>query len=328
MVGRSIGVFSGSGVWRGWRLGFVMRERENLPTDRLLVWAAGAVRGGARVGKVQALHGEQGPWRVSVECRGVTTEVVLRAPTPRIDGSMIATGAAALEVAERHGLPAPRLIDADLAGDVAGVPSTVETVVPGTSDWPAPTTVERLRVAGAALARIHAVAMAPQEHLPFRPRPIAVDDFAADRRNDRMPTTPLLQAADELIAAYGVPPNQHVYVHGDVWPGNLIWNGDDVAALIDWKTAGVGAPGVDLSELRKQVAITFDPEAPAHVLDGWQRAAGTTANDVAFWDVVAALNTPTVLEGPATGRRDAFLRRALASLGRSELVPRQGTFGS
>jgi hypothetical protein len=23
----------------------------------------------------------------------------------------------------------------------------------------------------------------PTEHLPFRPRPIAVDDFAADRRN-------------------------------------------------------------------------------------------------------------------------------------------------
>ena len=195
------------------------------------------------------------------------------------------------------------------------MPSTVETVVPGTTNWPAPSTVERLRAVGAGLARVHAVAMGPQEHLPFRPRPIAVDDFAADRRTNRMPTTPLLQAADELVTAYGVPPGRPVYVHGDVWPGNLVWKGDAIAALIDWKTAGVGAPGVDLSELRKQVAITFGPEAPAHVLDGWQRATGTTANDVAYWDAVAALNTPTELDGPATGRRNAFLREALVSLG-------------
>ncbi|MEQ7125186.1 phosphotransferase [Actinopolymorpha sp. B11F2] len=173
-----------------------------------------------------------------------------------------------------------------------------------------------VRTAGAALACVHAVAMAPREHLPFRPRPIAVDDFAADRRADRMPTTPLLRKADELITAHGLPPGEPVYVHGDVWPGNLIWTGDDIAALIDWKTAGAGAPGVDLCELRKQVAITFDPEAPAHVLDGWERAAGTRARDVAYWDAVAALNTPTELyDATATARRDAFLRSALSNLG-------------
>lgn len=161
--------------------------------------------------------------------------------------------------------------------------------------------------------------MAPREHLPFRPRPIAVDDFAAARRKGWMPTTPLLQTADEVITAHGLPPGPTVYVHGDVWPGNLIWAGDEIAACIDWKTAGVGAPGVDLCELRKQVAIAFGPRAPEHVLEGWERAAGTRAADVAYWDAVAALNTRTELDRldgvGATDRRDAFLRAALASLG-------------
>lgn len=128
-----------------------------------------------------------------------------------------------------------------------------------------------------------------------------------------MRTTPLLRTADELVTTYGAPPGEPVYVHGDVWPGNLIWY-DDIAALIDRKTAGVGAPGVDLCELRKQVAITFGREAPAHVLDGWERATGTKAKHVSCWDAVAALNTPTELEGPATSRRDSFLREALARL--------------
>jgi aminoglycoside phosphotransferase (APT) family kinase protein len=91
--------------------------------------------------------------------------------------------------------------------------------------------------------------------LPFRPRPIAVDHFAYARRKGWMPTTPLLQAADDVIRAHGLPLGETVFVHGDVWPGNLLSAGDEVAALVDWKTAGVGAPGVDVSELRKQVAI-------------------------------------------------------------------------
>ena len=62
------------------------------------------------------------------------------------------------------------------------------------------------------------------------------------------------------------------------------------------KTAEVGAQGVDLCELRKQAAITFSPEAPDAVLDGWQRTAGTGAEDVAYWDAVAALTTRVELD--------------------------------
>lgn len=281
----------------------------------MLEWAAGAVGVGVRVVVVRALHDGQGPWGLGIESRGRLIEAVLRAPTPRIDAVMVATAAAALEVAERHRLPAPRLIGADLRGDVAGAPATLETLVRGTSVWSPPPSAVRLRAAGAVLARVHAVSMAPCDRLPFRPRPIAVDDFAADRRTGRMPTTTLLRTADEVVAAHGLPPGECVFVHGDVWPGNLVWTSHEVGALIDWKTAGVGAPGVDLCELRKQVAITFGPAAPAQVLDGYQHATASKARDVAYWDAVAALNTPTELySATATARRDAFLRTALAEL--------------
>lgn len=280
--------------------------REN---DQLRTWAAAVI--GCDVFDIQPLHEDQGPWRVA-------DRYVLRAPTPRIGPRMIATGVAALQVASEYELPAPRLIDADLTGERAGVPASLETLLPGTTSWPVGTPAT-LRAAGAALTRLHALSVPLAEHLPFRPRPIAVDDFAADRRRGLMPTTPLLQQADELVTAHGLPPEPSVFLHGDVWPGNLLWAGDEVTAFIDWKTAGVGAPGVDLSELRKQVAITFGPDAPAHVLTGWEQASGLTASHVAYWDAVAALNTPTTLGdwgiSDATVRRDNFLRDALARLG-------------
>ena len=91
-------------------------------------------------------------------------------------------------------------------------------------------------------------------------------------------------------------------------------------AVRQWKTAGVGAPGVDLGGLRNQLAIMFGSEAPDLVLDGWEQATSSKARDVAYWDAVAALNTRTELDRldgvGATDRRDAFLRAALENLRR------------
>ena len=130
-----------------------------------------------------------------------------------------------------------------------------------------------------------------------------------------MPTTALLQQADERVRAIRRPDGPVVFVHGDVWPGNTVLAGGGVRALIDWKTAGVGNPGVDLGELRKQVAIHYDDAAPGHVLAGWERAAGARPDDLPYWDAVAALNTPTGSYSPcAARRRDDFLRAAVAQL--------------
>ncbi|MFB6719721.1 phosphotransferase family protein [Kribbella sp. NPDC056345] len=262
-----------------------------MPAERVVEWVAGCVGGGAVVVSVRPLHGEQGPWRVTVEVGGRRQAVVLRAVTPRIDAAMIATGAAALAVAEEYGVPAPRLLGVDL-----DVPASVETMI-GSTTWPAKPDLGRVR---AALDRVHVPLEATPE-LPLRIRPIAVDDFARDRRVGAMPTTPLLRLADDVVRGMERPEGPIVFLHGDVWPGNVAWVSASECVLIDWKTAGVGDPGVDFGELRKQMAITYG-----------LRATGGSA----YWDVVAALNTPTVLDwAGATERRDAFLRDALNRLG-------------
>ena len=113
-----------------------------------------------------------------------------------------------------------------------------------------------------------------------------------------MPTTALLQLADERVQAIPAPEGPVVFVHGDMWPGNTVIVGGSVRALIDWKTAGVGNPGVDLGELRKQVAILYGHDAPKCVLQGWEQASHARAHDVPYWDAVAALNTPTESYSP------------------------------
>jgi hypothetical protein len=112
----------------------------------------------------------------------------------------------------------------------------------------------------------------------------------------------------------------------------MIWDGETCLALVDWKAAGAGDPGVDMGALRLQMALQYGPDAPGHVLDGWQRESGREATDVPYWDAVAGVTTPTEIDrlpgfddrgrpldaSAMTARRDAFLRAALDRLERHE----------
>ncbi len=304
-----------------------------LPTESVLSWAAEAVGTGARVIAAKALHeGRTGPWMVQIDHAGGTSDVVLRLVVPGwIGKAMIATGAAALLVAEEHGLAAPRLIASDLNGRATGVVATLETAVPGSSAMPARVSAERLREAGAAIARVHKVPLEPRRHLPLRTRPTQTDDHAMERRMSVTHSTPLLQLADDRVREIPRPQETAVFVHGDIWAGNMMWSGDICTALIDWKTAGVGDPGVDLGNLRMHMAVQYGSDAPAYVLEGWRRESGREATNVAYWDTVAALQTPVDLDdwepgfddqgnrlggSDVTERRNAFLRAALDRLER------------
>lgn len=339
------------------------------PSEQLLSWAAEAIGDGATVDAVDSLHGGSGPWLVGHEHQGKLHEVVLRALVGNRTNypPHLPTGVAALRVAERHGLRTPRLIAADLDGHAAGVPASLETLVQGSSASPATVSPQRLQEAGAAVAKVHKVIMPPSADLPLKVRslqgPFQLDEWALHRRwaalyratpENQKPdviaelceltgmtssdarqavtsthSTPLLQRADDVLRTSSRPNGEVVLVHADLWAGNMVWNGDNDVTLIDWKDAGVGDPGVDLGHLRMQLATQYGLDAATHVLEGWQRVSGREATHLPYWDVVAAVHTPTDLDEWAPGfdneghrvgsktltrRRDAFLQNALDQL--------------
>jgi aminoglycoside phosphotransferase (APT) family kinase protein len=289
----------------------------------LLAWAVRAAAPGAEVAEVRGLRDGGSPWLVRLSTPGTRRDVVLRVGSG--DRAALDTEVAALQLAAEHGIPAARLLAAELVG---GTPVVLVERLAGTSAIPPQRPPARLRTLGRTAAALHAVPLAPGPALPRRDRPIGTEDFAALRR--RPPTRPLLLEAEELVAA--LPSREpDVFVHGDLWQGNALWTGDTLAGLIDWDCAGAGPPGVDLGSLRCDAALCFGIEAADDVQAGWEEVAGRPAAEVARWDVVAALSTPPdmgwfpgALAGqgrPDLGRevllqrRDAFLRDALGRLG-------------
>lgn len=299
--------------------------------EPVLRWAADQVGKGARVVAVKGLRAGAGPWRLGIDRGGETVEAVLRVGALDTGSRRrLATEAAALALAEAHRLAAPRLLAVDLDGDTAGRPALLMTVLMGSSTIPTIASVARLRASGAAAAALHAVATTPRPDLPLRVRPLADVDFAAQRRATG--SSPLLDAAEQRLHELPMPQGMRVFVHGDLWQGNTLWAGEACMGMVDWDAAGVGHPGIDLGSLRCDAAVMFGLPAAAEILNGWRLASGQGADAVVYWDLVAALTTPTDMatwlavahdHGRAdldtltlNRRRDAFLRAALDQLDR------------
>lgn len=288
---------------------------------RLLRWAVAAAAPGADVTEVRGLRDGGSPWLLLLSLDGHGRGVVLRVGR---DPAPLQTEVAALQLAEQLGAPAPRLVAADLDGDP---PVVLTERLAGSSTIPVHPSAGRLRALGAAAAALHAVPLSPALALPRRERPIPGEDFAALRR--AAAPDPLLIEAEEAIDHRPVP-GEEVFVHGDLWQGNVLWTGDNLIGLVDWTCAGAGPAGIDIGSLRCDAALCYGLNAVDDILEGWEEATGHPAKDYAYWDVVAALSTPPDMGWfveSITGqgrtdldhhtllqRRDEFLRAALDRL--------------
>jgi aminoglycoside phosphotransferase (APT) family kinase protein len=200
--------------------------------------------------------------------------------------------------------------------------------LPGSSHQPEKPDPERARTIGAMAARIFAVPTDEVE-LPLVTHPIPSIDFGALRAESE--PDPAMSKAEERIAEQA-PPDPIGFTHGDLWSGNVLWQGAEIVGVLDWDGAGRAAAGVDLGSLRCDAAMCYGADMADLVLGGWEAEVGRPADSVAYWDVVAALSTPPDISwfAPAisgmTGRpgltadilrtrRNEFLLDALDRLG-------------
>jgi aminoglycoside phosphotransferase (APT) family kinase protein len=287
-------------------------------SDAVVEWALAAV-GGDHLVSTRGLRADGPPWLLSYEASGTERKVVLRVGPPDAAGEQ-EREVCGIELARGAGIPVAGVIARGAAGQ-----ATVLLIeyVDGTSVQPLQPDNARLAALGRIAARIGAVDPGSAD-LPGVTHPIDGEDF--DGMRARTPQ-PLLIAAQERIATIA-PDDPIGFVHGDLWSGNTLWRGAELAAVIDWDCAGLGAAGVDLGRLRCDAAMCYGLNASDQVLNGWETEAGRPAESVAYWDAVAALSTPPdidwFVEGIAgmTGRpdltkevlrarRDAFLANAL-----------------
>ena len=128
------------------------------PDEQVLGWAARSAAPSARVVSAAGMRAGGNPWLLRLAGAGSTCEVVLKTgdAAAGLDRQQFLTTVAALELAAGHGLPAPRLIAADLDGSAAGSLAVLMTVLAGSSKVPRVASAVRLRALGLQPARCRA----------------------------------------------------------------------------------------------------------------------------------------------------------------------------
>ena len=134
------------------------------------------------------------------------------------------------------------------------------------------------------------------------------------------------------------PVGRSVLLHGDYWNGNLLWQGQELVAVIDWEDFGVGPAFADLSCARLELLWALgesDGESGVERFtryyleaSGWADEEGVGAM-LAWWDLCAVLpfahTLAAISDSPSPKgaerlrkRRQlaGFVERAAARLGR------------
>lgn len=93
-----------------------------------------------------------------------------------------------------------------------------------------------------------------------------------------------------LEAAWPFPQhNTSVLLHGDFWPGNILWHDGQLVAVIDWEDAQLGDPLADVANSRLEILWAFGFDAMQSFTQQYQSMTAIDFTNLPYWDLCAAL---------------------------------------
>jgi len=195
-----------------------------------------------------------------------------------------------LQLLHSVGLATPAPYRFDQSGEIFSAPYLVIEYIEGKPEF-APADLPGLIFQLATqLSRIHQVdcskldvSFLPQQATisaqKLRARPANVDE-SLDEGHIR----------DALEAAWPLRErNTSVLLHGDFWPGNILWRDGQLVAVIDWEDAALGDPLADVANSRLEILWAFGLDAMQSFTQQYQSMTTIDFTHLPYWDLCAAL---------------------------------------
>jgi aminoglycoside phosphotransferase (APT) family kinase protein len=286
---------------------------------------------GARLESCAPLSGGVSARAVLAELRcadGATERVVVRRPTRASVEQVrriVESEQRLLSRLPAWGVPAPRLRFVDCERG-----ALVLDHVEGAVNLQPPHSLEQLEQMAEMLARIHRAPL-DSELSQLLPATWWSAQLQETRELDHSLDEAGLRAA---LERFGPPqqPNAPVLLHGDYWPGNILWRAGKLAAVLDWEAAKHGEPLFDLAIARLDVLWVFGEQAMQELTELYRARTQLDFRDLPRWDLQAALrpmgnlacwapayapaplSRPDIDEPHMRAGHERFVRQALDSL--------------
>jgi aminoglycoside phosphotransferase (APT) family kinase protein len=290
------------------------------PPPAAVHWALRAVDPNGRILAVEPLAGgiSHANHAIRIETGDGIFDVVLRrwvraCPQEDDTGFSAEQEAATYALLAGSAVRSPRLVASDTAAAECDVPALLLTREPGEAPGRPALVPGFLAQLAAALPAIHAVdpALAARVVPPYRPyyeaTSLSVPGWAR---------TPAAWARAIELAAAPLPPERPSFIHRDYHQGNTLWADGRLTAVVDWTTASVGPPAVDVSHMRANLVMAFGIDAADEFLAAFHAVAPGYAHDP-YWDLRVTVDFLPELSPepkPELERLDEFVARAAAAL--------------
>lgn len=194
---------------------------------------------------------------VEVEIANAVRSVVYREHPAHVENRqpLTARECATLQTLGARGLAVPEVL---ACGDGAAgqTPFLLLAHVPGETMLDGELPAGAIDEMVAFLARLHQVPAVAVERIGAAP----VEDPAQELRA-MLPDNELGARRRVLLESAPQLSNAASLLHGDYWPGNMIWKDGRLAAVIDWEDVCVGDPLADLATARVELRCSFGIDA-------------------------------------------------------------------
>src|SRR5207302_2393230 len=252
------------------------------PTQPALAWAAAAA--GADIAHWTVLRGGMSSAMYSLElCDASRTTLVLRCYVrPELneeEPDLAEREAAALRAAATVEIPTPALVAVDPTGASVGVPAVLMTRLPGRVLWDPKDPRRWLASLAGLLPGIHEGDI--QERGLGRYFNYGQDSYEPPR----WATKPAIWEKAVEVFHGPVLDEDRCFIHRDFHPGNVLWKSRRLTGVVDWQSACVGPPSVDIGHCRANF-LGSAPELADVFTDMAESRTGRTFHP---WADVAAL---------------------------------------
>ncbi len=197
------------------------------------------------------------------------------------------------ELLNQHEIPAPEALLLDETGDVLGSPGIVTRFVEGSLMMKTPSNpIEWARKLAQTLAKIHSIPCGKNEQSFLLKGNAEATwflkyDSAPKYMHDYPSGTDLWRTIRELHPNIrDVSPS---LLHIDYWSGNILWNKNEICAVLDWEEAASGDPAVDLGYARMNMVLMGVPDAADEFLRVYETEMGLKVENLGFWELAACV---------------------------------------
>lgn len=195
-----------------------------------------------------------------------------------------------LQLVKSLGVAIPEPCYVDESRELLSEPYLVIEFIEGQPQYTPPDTKDFVEQMARQLAQIHQIKASNPALRSLRQQANRLSDKLSQRPGKVDASMDEGRIRDTLEAVWPLPQqNEHVLLHGDFWPGNILWEDGQIVAVVDWEEAEVGDPLADVAISRLDILWLCSREAMHDFTRQYRRLNPVDFTKLPYWDLIAAL---------------------------------------